>query len=174
MRYWFFFSAILVAAIFQISLSESLRIFNVKPELLLALVVLFALVCEHRLAIALAIIAGMLKDLLSINNAAANTILFPLWSILVIQAARRISLDTPARQTWLVAIVVAANSMVFQFFIFPAGSQIPVGIFLRTLFLEPLYSAAVVLAGLRFFKHYFTLPQAGAEDEVIDLEAGIE
>jgi rod shape-determining protein MreD len=174
MRYWFFFAVILAVAIFQISLGEALRIFNVKPELLLASVVLFTLICEFRLAVALGIIAGMLKDILSINNAAVNTILFPLWSILVIQAARKISLDTPARQGCLVAVVVMMNSLVLQLFIFPAGGKVPAGIFLRTLFLEPLYTAAVVLAGLRFFKRYFILPQAGDEDEAIDLEAEIE
>lgn len=173
MRYWFFILLILAVAILQSSAIDALRIWNVKPDILFSIVVVVSLLLEFRLAIIFSIVSGIFKDSLGINYLAINTFLFPLWSFLILQAAKRMQLEGNLRQITLIFIVVIFNSLVCRLFFFSTTAQIPVGIFARTLFLESIYTTLVAQGIFIFVSNRLSLKEAFKQDRGPDLEAEI-
>lgn len=146
MRGWIFLPGIFIAAILQATLLDSFKLFNVKPDLLLIAVVITALYFNFNLkwALGLAIFAGILKDVFSLNPFGLNLFLFPLWSLLIIKLSRQITLESNFVRIPLLFIIVVLNDMIIKLICFSGGQFIPAGIYLRTLFFESLYTAAIL------------------------------
>lgn len=135
---------IFVCGLLQATLLDTFRIFNVKPDLLLITAVLAGLFFrEGRWALGLSLFAGMIKDLLCVNSAGVNTLLFPLWTLLVIRLSRKITIDTiPLRVACVFAVALMNDISARLIFLF-LGNFSPAGAFLRVIFLEPFYTALV-------------------------------
>lgn len=144
MRKWLFLPILIICGIFQATVLDHLRIFGVKPDLILVGVVAASLSSDLKWALFLSIAAGILKDSLSANTFGINTLLFALWSFLIIKLSRNISLDNNFLRAALVFVVIVTNGIIIRLLYFFLGRFIPPGIFLRTLFLEALYTAAVL------------------------------
>ncbi len=174
MRYWLFFLVILGVAILQSSAIDPLRIWNVKPDLLFSTVIIVSLLLEFRLAILFSLASGIFKDLFGVNYLAINTFLFPVWSYLVMQAVRRISLEGNLRQAAFIFIAAALNTLAGRIFFFATTSQIPLGIFLRTFLLESIYTTLVAQGIFVFVSSRFSLSETLKSDSGPDLESEIE
>lgn len=144
MRKWLFLPILIICGIFQATILDHLRIFDVKPDLILVAVVAASLSSDLKWALFLSIAAGILKDSLSANTFGINTLLFALWSFLIIKLSRKISLDNNFLRAALVFVIIVTNGIIIRLIYFFWGRFIPPGIFLRTLFLEALYTAAVL------------------------------
>lgn len=145
MRKRVFLLIIFIASIFQVTLLNSFRIFNVKPDLLLIGAVITGLYFDLSWALVLAAFCGILKDIFAINTFGINILLFPLWSIFIVKLVKKMRLDNNFVCTALVFIVSIFNSIVTRLIFLWLGRFIPLGIFLRITFLEALYTALVSL-----------------------------
>ncbi|MCX5713395.1 MAG: rod shape-determining protein MreD [Candidatus Omnitrophica bacterium] len=174
MRHWLFLLLILVIAILQSSVIDAFRVFNVKPDLLFSIVVIVSLLLEFRQAIIFSLASGIFKDLLGANHIAINTFLFPVWSFLIMQAARSISLEGDSRQAIFVFIAVALNALVGRIIFFSATLQIAPGIFIRTLLFESIYTALFTQWIFIFASSRFSLSETLKDDPGPDLESEIE
>lgn len=174
MRYWIFLLLILAVAILQSSALDLVRIWNVKPDIMFSVVVIVSLLLEFRLAIIFSIVSGIFKDSLGINYLAINTFLFPLWSLLILQVAKRMPLEGNLRQVTLIFIVVILNSLACRLFFFSTTVQIPFGIFARTLLLESIYTTLLTQGIFIFVSNRLSLKEAFKQDRGPDLESEIE
>lgn len=144
MRNLFFLLVIVIFSIFQVTILDNFRIFNAKPDLLLISVVMAGLCFEFKWALLLSIFIGILKDTLCINTFGINTLLFPLWALIMIELSKKISVDNNFMRAVFVFIVVISNTIITKsIFLFLNNSVIPLGIFIRTLFFESLYTALI-------------------------------
>lgn len=143
---------IIILAILQVTVFNYFRVFSVKPDLLLIIVVLAGLSFGLREALFFSILAGILKDIFSINAFGINTLLFPLWSFLTIKLSREVSLENNFIRAVLVFIMVVLNDIAARLINLTLGNFIPMGIFLRVTFLESLYTALVSLLVFRFMR----------------------
>lgn len=144
MRNWVFLLVIVTFSIFQVTILNNFRIFNVKPDLLLISVVMASLYFEFKWALLLSIFIGILKDALCINTFGINTLLFPLWAFIIIKLSKKISVDNNFIRVVFVLIITIFNIIITKLmFLFLNSFVIPLGIFIRTAFIESLYTALI-------------------------------
>lgn len=148
-RKWIFLVIIVILSIFQVTILDYFKIFDARADLFLVSIMVVSLNFGLKWALSLSIFAGILKDALSINTFGINTLLFPLWSFLIIKLSKKISLDNNFIVLAVLCIIVILNDiitrLIFSFF----GHFVPMGIFLRITFLESLYTTLVLFLVLR-------------------------
>jgi len=136
-----FLAVIFTALILELSVLDYFKIFGVKPNLFLIVVVMASLFFEFYWALLFSFICGVLKDTFSINVFGANTLIFLSLSLLVWWLSKKISIENNfirALAVYVIAILSGIFSKLINSF---GGNYLPVGIFLKVLFIEALYTA---------------------------------
>jgi len=145
-----FISVIIILVLLEATVLNYVNIFNVKPDLLLISVIIASLFFAPGWAISLSIFAGILKDIFSVNAFGMNTILFFLWSFLIIKLSRKIIFDSNYIRLALIFIIAILNSIISRLIFLFSGNFISWGIFLRITSVESLYTALIFLLVLKF------------------------
>lgn len=143
MRNWIFLFIIVILGLLQATILDYISIFNVKPDLVLVSMVITSLYSPLKWALVLAVFAGLLKDALALNTFAINTLLFPLWSFLIIKLSKKISLDNNFIPAALIFVIIVSHDIAMRLLCLFLGQFMSLGIFLRTAFLEALYTALI-------------------------------
>lgn len=143
MRVFRFMLIILLCGVAQLTVLNSFRIFNLKPDLLLLSAILASLLFRPRGAIFLSAFAGMLKDIFGTNPFGMNISLFCLWSVLIIFLSREIPLEDEYIRLGLVLIVAFIHNIAEGAVLAYSGNFIPAGIFLRIVFIGSVYTAVL-------------------------------
>jgi len=145
-----FISVIIIFALLQVTILNYVNIFNIKPDLLLISVVIASLFFQPVWAISLSIFAGIVKDIFSVNVFGMNTILFFLYSLLIIKLSKRFSFDSNYVRLVLLFIIAVLNNIIIRLIFLFLGNFISWGIFLRITFIESLYTALIFPLALKF------------------------
>lgn len=148
------FFIVVILAIFQVTLLDYFKIYNIKPDLLLIAVVTVSLSFRLKLALSLSVFIGFLKDIFNINTFGLNTLLFPIWTFLIIKLSRKLTLENNFIRALLVVLVIILNNISIRFINLIFGHAIPIGIFLRVTCLESLYTLGVSFLCFRFLCKY--------------------
>jgi rod shape-determining protein MreD len=150
---------IVVFCILEVTILNYFRIFGVKPDLFLIFMLLTSIVFTFELKWALffSIFAGILKDSLVINTFGINTLLFPLWSFLIIRLSRNILIESNFIYALLIAIVAILHDMAARMILLSLGNFIPLAVFLRIMFLESFYTALILPLVFRLAQPVLTL-----------------
>jgi rod shape-determining protein MreD len=119
------------------------RLFNIKPDLLLACVILAAFYFELRQALFLSVFSGLLKDVCGIGPGYLNTVLFVLLCYSIARLSRKISLEHKVFFTVGVFLIVFIYATTVRVVLLFFGEYIPWLIFLRIAFIESFYTALV-------------------------------
>jgi rod shape-determining protein MreD len=150
MRNWIFLVAIVILGLIQVTILNYVRIFNIKPDLLLISLLLSSLFFEMKWAFILGVFAGILKDIFSIDAFGTNTLLFALWTYLIVKLSKKISIDNNYIRLPLMFIITLFTSIITRLIVLTQGNAIPLGITLRIMFLEPLYTALIFPLVLKY------------------------
>ncbi|MBU3958661.1 MAG: rod shape-determining protein MreD [Candidatus Omnitrophica bacterium] len=155
MRKWFFLFIIVVLGLLEVAVLDYFKIFGVKPDLFLIVVVILSLFFELKGVIFFVIFAGVLKDAFSINTFGINTLLLPLWSFLIMKLSKRISIDNNFILMAVIFIITASHNIITGLIlVFSGGFFIPLGISLRIAFLESLYTAIIAPLVFKIFRTF--------------------
>ncbi len=152
MRKSLFLVTVFGAFLLQVTAVNHFKIFGIKPDLILISIVLVSLFCDFKLALPLSIAAGALKDIYGAGTFAVNAILSGLWSFLVMNLSRRVSMDINLTRAVLVFIIAILNALAMAIFLWYLGTAVAFGIFLRVSFLDSLYTALLSLLVFKIFK----------------------
>jgi rod shape-determining protein MreD len=144
MRNWIFFIIIVALGLLQVTILNYFKIFGAGPDLLLISVVLASLNFEFKWAFVLSVFPGIFKDVFAANTFGINTLLFPLWSILIVRLNKEIALDYNPICMVLTFMVSIFHNTITGLILAYSGSFIPVGVFLRIVFLQSTYTALVL------------------------------
>lgn len=150
MKKLIFTVTVIVSALLQTTILNYVRIFNVKPDLLLISVIIASLSFAPVWAISLSIFAGILKDIFSVNVFGINTLLFFLWSLSIIKLSRKITFDNNYIRLALMSIIAILNNIIMRLLFLFLGNFISWGIFLRIMLIESLYTALTLSLILKF------------------------
>lgn len=140
MKKLIFLSAIIAACLLEATVLNYFRVFNVKPNILLAASIIASLIFSANFALMFSIISGFLKDIFCSGQFGFNSLLFALWSFLVIRLSKKITLENNFIRLALILIAVILNSIATKFVFSYSGKIVPLGIFLRITFLESIYT----------------------------------
>ena len=157
MKIFIFIVAIIIFALLQTTILNYVNIFNVKPDLLLISAIIASLFFQPLWAISLSIFSGILKDIFSVNAFGMNTILFFLWSFLIIKLSRKISLDSNYVCLVLVFIIAIVNNIITRLIFLFLGNSISLGLFLRITFIGSLYTASIFPLALKFARNLLSI-----------------
>ncbi|PIQ90799.1 MAG: rod shape-determining protein MreD [Candidatus Omnitrophica bacterium CG11_big_fil_rev_8_21_14_0_20_41_12] len=143
MKKWLLLLIIAVLAFLQLIWPVFLSFFNCKPDLLLILIVALVFYFDFKTAIVFAIIAGLTKDAFLPQVFALNTILFSIWGYLIYLLSRQISIEVVYVRSAIVLIAALLTNIITGLQIINSGLIIPLGIFLRSLIISSIYTAAL-------------------------------
>ena len=140
---------IIIAGQLQLTLLDHLRIFGVKPDLLLALVIMVSLRSSAGWAVGLSLFAGIFIDIFSASSFGINTLLFPLWSMAILNLNRKINVEHDYLLLALGFIIAFLQNMFCGLALSYSGKFVPLGVFTRILLLSSLYTTVTLFL---FFK----------------------
>lgn len=153
MKKWWFFVIVLAALLLEVTALNYFRLFYAKPALVFLAVVLSAFYLELFPCLLLAIFAGALQDIFSAAGYGINTLLYPLWALLIIKLRVKISLDTFYVHMILISVLLLANDITARIILVLLSKPVvPPGVFLRMELLQLIYTLAVFLLLSRIFK----------------------
>ncbi|MDP2905455.1 MAG: rod shape-determining protein MreD [Candidatus Omnitrophota bacterium] len=140
---------IVISGILQLTLLNYFSVFGVKPDLLLALVILVSLRSPAGWAVGLSLFAGILKDIFSASGFGINTLLFPLWSIAILNLNRKINVEHDYLRLALGFIIAFLQNMFCGLALSYSGRFVPLGVFTRILLLSSLYTTVTLFLFFR-------------------------
>lgn len=153
---WFLLPMVIFFGLCQATISDSLKIFNTKPDLLLICAVIPALFAfETRRVICLSAFSGILKDILGAHAIGINILIFPVSSFLVIELSKKITIYNNFIRVAVVFVVAVLNAIAVRMMLVFLHTPITGGALLRVIFLEPIYTAFIsflLLAGSKRIK----------------------
>jgi len=152
MKKWVFLIIVVVLGLLQATLLNRFRFFGAIPDILLVTVIFATLILKPRIAFAGSILAGITKDLFTSSPLPLNTILFIAWYFIIIKLTKEISIENDLIRLALVFIICFLHHLITGVSLIYLGSFIPLGIFLRNLFLTSIYTTVVSLLILKLVK----------------------
>ncbi|RKY31155.1 MAG: rod shape-determining protein MreD [Candidatus Omnitrophota bacterium] len=136
-----FLISALILALVEVTLLDLFRVFNVKPDLLLALAVFAAFLFEVKFVIFFAIFCGFLKDILTINTIGFNILLFTLWCWFIIRINKDMVVEDNRVRVLFLFIISFLHDITLRLIFLFLGFPISLGLFLRISILKSLYTA---------------------------------
>lgn len=153
MKKWIFLFIILLG-IFEVAILDYFKLFGVKPNLLLIMVVISGLFFNLKQVLFFSIFAGIFKDASGINSFGINTLMFTMWGFLTVKLSKRISIDNSFIFALFIFIIAIFNNVITRLIsIFLNELVSPIGISLRIIFLGSLYTAIISSFLFRATKH---------------------
>ena len=147
------FFAIIIIGLFQVTFANYFTVFGIKPDFLIIIVVLSGVFFSWRWSIFFSVLAGMLKDVFGLETFGIHIALFVSWGYLVFRLSKKVTIDDNASLLILVFIVVVLNGLAMRFINISLGKPVPLGISLRIICVESLYTALVYpVISMIFFK----------------------
>lgn len=144
MRHLLFLLAVVALGLLQVTFLDYFRIFGIRPDLLLISAGLAGMVFELRWALIFSLFAGFFKDACAVNTFGINTSLFVLWSILIVKLTKEISIDGNLIRIVLIFIIAVIHNTIVGLILISSGNLIPLGLFLRIVFVGSIYTALVL------------------------------
>ncbi len=147
-----FIFLLLFFTLLQVGLLQNLRVFGVKPELLLICVVVVSLYFDVEYALIFSLLVGIFKDTFSIYGFGVNTFLLPVLSFLLMKLSRKVALDNTPVLCAGVFLVTIFYDIIIRIISGYLGAGIPFWAFLRISLLESLYTALIFPLAFRLIK----------------------
>ncbi|OQB09982.1 MAG: rod shape-determining protein MreD [Candidatus Omnitrophica bacterium ADurb.Bin205] len=128
-------------AFLQITILEHFKFFGVKPDLIMVAVFTGAVYLRPKPALAVGLFAGIFKDTFSLYLFGVNTVLFPIWVLLIAKLIRRVSIEDNLSRTLLITAVALLNNLIIGLTLVYTGVSLSLGIFTRILVFSSVYTA---------------------------------
>lgn len=134
---------IIILAFVQVVFLEYVKVFNVKPDLLLISAVIASFIFRGRYSLALVLFAGLIKDIFGSNSYGINILLFSLWYFLIVILSRQITMDNSIIRLALIFIISIFHNLISGLMLFYLGKPLAVGIFIRTIIFASIYTTTI-------------------------------
>lgn len=157
MKKFLFFSTVIVSGLLQVTILNYFKIFNIKPDLLLICAVIASLTFELKWALIFSLSAGLLKDVFAMYSFGINSALFLLWSFCIARLNREISLESNVFRMGLVFIITFLHTVISGIIYTYSGRFVPLGIILRIIILQSVYTALVLPIVYKFIKPIYSV-----------------
>lgn len=152
MRKFVFLVIVLLLGLLQVTILDWIKLFNLKPDLLLISVVIAALFFNLRWALFFSLFAGIFKDAFATLPFGINTFLFVLWALCIVRLSRQISLEENLLRLVLIFVIALLQNIITGLALVYSGNFIALGIFLRIVLLGSLYTAVAFALVSRIIK----------------------
>lgn len=132
---------LLLLAIFETTGLDSIRIFNVRPDLILIAVIVLGFSYNLSVTLMFSFFAGFIKDILSTGPFGLNTFIFVLIVYTLSKLSKRFIIEGLILRIAIISIAVILENLVAGSILSFYASPISLGILLRLSFLSAIYTA---------------------------------
>ena len=146
---------LLSLALLQSTLLNYLRIFNFKPNIILAGLIICFLLFDIKSSVAFAFLLGVLRDLMSVYPFGFNTVICILWAVVVKRISKRLNVENFLVRNVMLFVIIVLNSLVMRFILFIPARSLSMGAFLRSMILEIIFTLALALPMYSLFTRMF-------------------
>ncbi|MBU1871573.1 MAG: rod shape-determining protein MreD [Candidatus Omnitrophica bacterium] len=146
-----------VAFFLQATLLNHFRIFNVKPELILAILVFYSFFLDFKPVLGLAFIAGVFYDLMSVLPFGFNTLIFILWVILIRLVSRKLAVENGLITGGVLCMIILLNNLTGQAVRYLLGISTGGNFFPIIAIIETLFTLLIALPIYNLLRHIFRL-----------------
>lgn len=129
--------------ILEATVLDRMRILSVKPDLSLAAVVTLSFFYSPPQTLAFSLLAGFLKDTLSIGPLGLNTIIFVLIGYTISRLSKKFLIESLSLRVLIISLAVLLENILAQFFLSFYGKPIPLGTFAISSFIAAFYTAII-------------------------------
>ena len=136
---------IITLGLLQLTLINNFRVLGVKPDLILLSVIVASFFFELKWVLVFALFAGIFKDTFCTSLQGVNTLLFPVFGFIIVEFLRRVTMDDIYLKSCLAFVVIFLYNLILGLALIYSGQALSLGISLRVLVLESLYSSIVLL-----------------------------
>jgi rod shape-determining protein MreD len=143
MRNFYLFLALIILATLELVWPKFLYFFYCKPDLLLIFAIALVFYADFKTSLALAILAGLVKDIFLPWSLAVNTICFGMLAYLVYRLSRQITIEEDYVRLAIILVAALLNNFVIGLQSVSSGNIMPPGIFLRNLIIVSIYTTLV-------------------------------
>lgn len=134
---------VVVLATLQLTWPCRLTFFYGRPDLFLISVIAAVFFLDFKAALAISILCGLFKDAFLPAGFGLNTILFSISCYAISRLSLQISTEPDIIRLGLVLVAALLNNIISGLVSVNSGALIPAGIFLRSLIIPSLYTAAL-------------------------------
>lgn len=127
--------------VLQSTLLDYIKIFNVKPDLVLVAIIIISLSLDLKWVMMFSYLAGLFKDTLGIEPLGLNILALPLIGFLVFKLSKKIIIETNYMKIATVFTAVILENLIAILCLILMGSGIPIGIFFRFTIVGSIYTA---------------------------------
>jgi cell shape-determining protein MreD len=149
------FSILFIIALLQSSLLNYFPIFNLKPDAILASLVLLVCFFSPAWSVIFAFLAGAFRDLFGSLPFGFNTLISIAWVVLAGRIFRRLSAENMFIRSAVLGLIILLNNLALQSLLFTLGRPLDMAAFLRILTVESMLSLLLALPMYRFFLYLF-------------------
>ncbi|MGD0336765.1 MAG: rod shape-determining protein MreD [Candidatus Omnitrophota bacterium] len=135
--------ALLLAALLQTTVFNYLRIFNVKPDLLLIVAVSGVFSMQERQALFFCLFCGLFKDIFASGILGINTVLFCVWGLVISRLSRQLTIDNNYVRIGTMFVISILNNIALGAAVVYPGKSVPAGVFLRIIILGSFYTTVI-------------------------------
>jgi len=140
-----------IIILLQSTLLNYFRIFNVKPDAILAALVIFVPFFRLRWSITFAFFGGIFRDIFSILPFGFNAIIYILWIILANRISRRLSVENIFIRSALLCLIILLNNLALESILFVLGRSLIITTFLKIIFIECILTLLLALPMYKLF-----------------------
>ena len=149
------FLALFIIVLLQSTLLNYFRIFNVKPDAILASLVIYVNFFNLGWSLFFAFLGGIFKDAFSVFSFGFNTITCILWIILARQVSRRLSFENNFIRSGLLCLIILLNNLTLQSIMLVLGRHIVMADLLKVAAIESIFTLILAMPLYRFFVYLF-------------------
>ncbi|MGD9015702.1 MAG: hypothetical protein PVI33_06745 [Candidatus Omnitrophota bacterium] len=149
------FLLLLIIGLLQSTTLNYFPILDVKPDAILAALIMLAPFFSLGWSVAFAFLGGLFRDIFSSLPFGFNICLSMLWVILAKQIFRRLSAENGLIRNVTLCLFIVLNNLTMQSILFMFARPLSLGIFLRIVTIESIFTLALAFLIYRLFVHLF-------------------
>jgi rod shape-determining protein MreD len=148
-------SILFIIALSQYTLFNYFRIFNVKPNVILAALIMLVPFFSLGWSVAFAFLSGILRDIFSGLPFGLELCLCIIWIILAKQIFRRLSPENNLIRSVILCLIIVLNNFATQSVLFVLDRSLSLDIFLKIVSIESILTLILALPIYRLFVYLF-------------------
>lgn len=152
---------LVLSVILQSTFFDHIKIFNVKPDLMLIAIVIISLSLDFKWIMVFSYFSGFLKDVLAALPLGVNTLVLPLIAFFIFRLSKRIVLETNYAISITIFMASLFENLIVSLLLIALEFDISIGVFFRLTIISSIYTSVVFLLtskALNFLKIKQLLP----------------
>lgn len=149
-------SILFIVILLDLTLFNYFLIFNVKPDVILATLIIFSAFFSLKWLAGFALLGGIFRDSMSMLPLGFNTVICILWVILARRMSQKFTVENIFIRSALLCAIILLNNLSLRLVIFVLGGNVANNIFLKIAIMQSVLTLLLALPMYKLFAYLLT------------------